>query len=53
MVICRHGESTWNFENKFTGWIDVSLSKNGIIEAKNCGKILKNIKFYTFTQKNK
>ena len=50
LVICRHGESTWNLENKFTGWIDVSLSKNGIIEAKNCGKILKNKKFYTFTK---
>ena len=45
LVICRHGESTWNLENKFTGWIDVSLSKNGIKEAKNCGKILKNKKY--------
>ena len=45
LVICRHGESTWNLENRFTGWTDVSLSKNGIIEAKNCGKILKNKKY--------
>ena len=33
LVLLRHGESQWNLENKFTGWTDVSLTKNGIKEA--------------------
>ena len=41
LVLLRHGESIWNKENKFTGWTDVPLSDNGIKEAKEAGKILK------------
>jgi 2,3-bisphosphoglycerate-dependent phosphoglycerate mutase len=41
LVLLRHGESLWNKENKFTGWIDVDLSENGINEAKNAAIILK------------
>jgi len=41
IVLVRHGESTWNKENKFTGWTDVPLSENGIKEASKAGKILK------------
>lgn len=41
LVLIRHGESLWNLENKFTGWTDVDLSKNGLIEARKAGKILK------------
>ncbi len=41
LVILRHGESTWNKKNLFTGWTDVGLTKRGIEEAKNAGKILK------------
>ncbi len=41
LVILRHGESIWNLENKFTGWVDVDLSKNGIKEAANAGELLK------------
>jgi 2,3-bisphosphoglycerate-dependent phosphoglycerate mutase len=41
IVLLRHGESTWNKENRFTGWTDVDLSVQGIEEAKNGGKILK------------
>eukprot|EP00825_Cyclidium_porcatum_P025716 TRINITY_DN2787_c0_g1_i12.p1 TRINITY_DN2787_c0_g1~~TRINITY_DN2787_c0_g1_i12.p1 ORF type:complete len:244 (+),score=57.86 TRINITY_DN2787_c0_g1_i12:167-898(+) len=37
----RHGESSWNKENRFTGWTDVPLSKKGIEEAKSAGKVLK------------
>lgn len=37
LVIFRHGQSVWNLENKFTGWIDVELSEKGIQEAKNAG----------------
>ena len=40
VVLLRHGESTWNKENRFTGWTDVDLSEKGITEAKNAGKVL-------------
>ena len=42
LVLLRHGESTWNKENRFTGWTDVDLSKKGSEEAENSGVILKN-----------
>lgn len=41
LVLQRHGESTWNKENRFTGWADVDLSKKGILEAKKAGQVLK------------
>ena len=41
LVLIRHGQSIWNLENKFTGWTDVDLSENGIVEAVKAGKILK------------
>lgn len=41
MVLLRHGESTWNKDNRFTGWTDVDLSEGGIAEAKKAGQILK------------
>ena len=47
LVLVRHGESEWNLENKFTGWTDVDLSENGIKEAKDAGKVLKE-KGFTF-----
>lgn len=47
LVLLRHGESTWNKENRFTGWTDVDLSKKGIDEAKKAGQVLKE-KGYTF-----
>jgi 2,3-bisphosphoglycerate-dependent phosphoglycerate mutase len=41
-IVCiRHGQSTWNAENKFTGWTNVDLSERGIAEAKEAGEILK------------
>ena len=45
LVIFRHGQSTWNLENKFTGWVDVELTEKGIQEAKNAGEKLKPFKF--------
>lgn len=45
LVIFRHGQSTWNLENKFTGWVDVELSPKGIEEAKAAGLKLKNYNF--------
>lgn len=47
VVLLRHGQSTWNKENKFTGWVDVDLSEKGIVEAKQAGKLLKT-EGYTF-----
>jgi len=41
IVLLRHGESTWNKENRFTGWTDVDLSEKGIAEAKQAGLLLK------------
>jgi 2,3-bisphosphoglycerate-dependent phosphoglycerate mutase len=41
LVLVRHGESTWNKENLFTGWTDVDLSKKGVQEATEGGRVLK------------
>ena len=45
MILLRHGESQWNLENRFTGWTDVDLSKNGVKEAISSGEILKDSSF--------
>lgn len=41
LVLLRHGESTWNKENRFTGWTDVDLSEQGVLEAQKAGDVLK------------
>ena len=41
VVLLRHGESTWNRENRFTGWTDVDLSENGVAEAHAAGRLLR------------
>jgi 2,3-bisphosphoglycerate-dependent phosphoglycerate mutase len=41
LVLLRHGESTWNKENRFTGWTDVDLSEKGVQEAHRSGQLLK------------
>lgn len=46
LVLLRHGESTWNKENRFTGWTDVELSPKGIEEAKEAGKTLRENGFH-------
>lgn len=45
LVLLRHGESQWNLENRFTGWVDVPLSSRGIQEAKNAGDKLRGFTF--------
>ena len=47
LVLVRHGQSIWNLENKFTWWTDVGLSSNGVNEAIEAGKVLKE-KGFTF-----
>ena len=44
LILTRHGQSVWNAENRFTGWVDVDLSKAGILEAKKSGQLIKNLK---------
>ncbi|MGV0952745.1 MAG: 2,3-diphosphoglycerate-dependent phosphoglycerate mutase [Fluviibacter sp.] len=41
IVLLRHGESSWNKENRFTGWTDVDLTEKGIEEAKQAGRLMK------------
>ena len=43
LILTRHGQSTWNAQNRFTGWVDVDLSDKGIQEAKNSGKLIKDL----------
>jgi 2,3-bisphosphoglycerate-dependent phosphoglycerate mutase len=45
LIIFRHGQSVWNLENKFTGWVDVALTEKGINEAKAAGEKLKAYQF--------
>ena len=41
LILCRHGESLWNRENRFTGWTDVGLTADGEAEARRAGRLLK------------
>jgi 2,3-bisphosphoglycerate-dependent phosphoglycerate mutase len=45
LVLLRHGESQWNLENRFTGWVDVPLSPKGEAEARAAGEKLKDLRF--------
>jgi 2,3-bisphosphoglycerate-dependent phosphoglycerate mutase len=45
LVLVRHGQSVWNKENKFTGWVDVDLTEKGIEEAGKAGELLADYKF--------
>ena len=43
LILTRHGQSIWNAENRFTGWVDVGLSKKGEEEAKKSGELIKKL----------
>ena len=45
LVLIRHGESTWNLENRFTGWTDVDLTATGLEQAKSAGQLLRAANF--------
>ena len=56
LILIRHGQSTWNLENRFTGWVDVDLAPQGKLEAVKSGELIKLTKinldfFYTSFQK--
>ena len=41
LILVRHGQSTWNLEKKFTGWVDVDITETGKSEAKKAGQLIK------------
>ena len=43
LILTRHGQSVWNAENRFTGWVDVDLSEQGILEARRSGQLIKDL----------
>ena len=43
LILVRHGQSIWNLENRFTGWVDVPLTEQGQKEARACGQKLKGV----------
>ena len=45
LVLTRHGESQWNLENKFTGWVDVDITEKGKNEAQKGGRNFKRFKY--------
>ena len=45
LVLCRHGQSEWNLKNLFTGWVDVDLTEKGREEAKEAGRLLKDLDY--------
>ena len=49
LIFVRHGQSIWNLENKFTGWVDVELSERGVKEAEEAGKTLLSATFLSRT----
>ena len=56
LILVRHGQSEWNLENRFTGWVDVDLSPQGKLEAVKSGELIKEQKLkidYLFTSYQK
>jgi len=52
LILVRHGQSVWNLEKRFTGWVDVKLSDQGKLEACKAGELIKKIDLmFIFSQK--
>ena len=49
LILTRHGQSVWNAENRFTGWVDVDLSEQGMTEAKKSGQLIKDLHINVLT----
>ena len=43
LILTRHGQSIWNAENRFTGWVDIDLSEKGVLEAEKSGQLIKDL----------
>ena len=41
LILIRHGQSTWNLEKRFTGWVDVDLTEKGKLEAEKAGSMIR------------
>ena len=46
LILVRHGQSQWNLEKRFTGWVDIDLTKNGKLEAEKAGYLIKKTKIF-------
>ena len=46
LILIRHGQSKWNLEKRFTGWVDVELTKEGELEAEKAGNLIKKKKYF-------
>ena len=53
LILIRHGQSVWNLEKKFTGWVDVDLTENGKLEAKKAGELISKNNLLIEQRKNK
>ena len=56
LILVRHGQSEWNLQKKFTGWVDVELAPNGKLEACKAGELIKELNlnldyFFALTKK--
>ena len=51
LILTRHGQSVWNEENRFTGWVDVDLSNKGVAEAQKSGQLIKNLNIFKYSCK--
>ena len=50
LILVRHGQSQWNLEKRFTGWVDVDLAPNGKLEACKAGELIKELKLNLVNQ---
>ena len=49
LILVRHGQSEWNLEKRFTGWVDVDLTENGKLEAEKAGYLIKKKKYINWS----